>query len=265
MSDINIFHKSMLVTTNKYGIISLEELWNKLNNIEANKTFDIQLLDKGEWTKLVSIDQHIKEKPFKMRFLSIKSGNFIICQDNHIHILSNQDEKPSCLKDTVLKSTISYDNYKVYADSSVVSYCGKEDELIQILKSILNNEKLEINRNVISFSTKSLDYIGKLILIMIYLNISVKITPSIEKNKKHQVFNITFSPTEEHRFYFDGCNEMKKFRFLPNQYTNKHIDNILMYKEVDIYDDIVYSFLTESSTAIINGIYEHDSRSNILE
>lgn len=269
-NNFSYLHKSMNLITDKHGIISLEDLWDKYyGNIEVGECDisslpDLQLLDKDGWTKLLNIKKYRKEESFKMMFLSIKSGQFIICQDEYVHILSDKDEVPSYLKNTVLKNIASYDKYRACITKDVARYFGNEDDLIKKLIDILNKEKLEINRNVVTFSTKSIDCIGQLMLIMNYFDISIRIIPSLEKTKRSQLFNVTFSPTETQRFYFDDCKQMNKFRFLPNQYINKHIENISIYKEICVDDDYVYELFTESSTLILNGIWEHDSTSKTL-
>ena len=267
-NNLPYLHESMIMITDKYGIISFKDLWdrtetviNKLDGYEEKQIDACSVLDRDGWTKILNIKRHVKNPTAKIMFMGIRGGQFLICQDNHPHMLSNLNDSDQHFKETILTEKSNYENYKVVTHNQVAKYFGKtDDELIEIICKSLNAERLEITRNIVSFKSDSLEKIQKLMILLCYFNISVGIRPIMENHKNKQLFNLFFAPTSSQKGYFNTCNQMKSFRYLPDQFVNRHTDMISVYKELPFYnEDFLYDICTETSTFIANGVWEHNS------
>jgi len=268
MRNFHCFQGLTLIVTDKYGIISFKDLWDRtetsiseLDGCEEKLIDSCSVLDKDGWTKILNIKRHIKNPNSKIMFMRIRGGQFLICQDNHPHMLSNLNDSDQHFKETILTENSNYENYKAVTDNQIAKYFGKtDDELMETICEILNSERLEITRNIVSFNSDSLENIQKLMILLCYFNISVGVRPIMENYKNKQLFNLSFAPTLSQKSYFNTCNKMKSFRYLPDQFINRHTDVISVYKELPFYnEDFLYDICTESSTLIANGMWEHNS------
>ena len=268
MRGFHCFHEQSLIVTDKHGIISFKDLWDKTESViniidecEEKCVGDVLVLDKDGWTKILNIKRHKKNTNSKIMFMGIKGGQFVVCQDNHPHMLLDSNDANRQFKETIIKESNKYDNYTASTYDQLATYFGKsDDELISMMIQILNSERICTSRNTVSFKSDCLEKIQKLLLILCYFHVSVGVYPVLQKSKNEQLFDVLFAPTVSQKNYFDGCNQMKSFRYLPDQFVNKHSAVLSTYKEVPIYNDnLLYDIETETSTFIANGIWEHNS------